>query len=979
MKQLFGLLLFLFAGNLLFAQKKPLDHSVYDSWQSIGEKLVSNDGRYIVYSVNVQEGDGELLVQSPDLKYQFRIPRGYQARITDDSRYLVMKIRPLFRQTRDAKIKKKSPAEMPKDSLGILELGKDSLQKIADVKSYELPERGASWIAMHLYKAHVAPAAALDSTGRLQKLTSMADSLTRVADSIRNKVAEAKLKGLESLKTNKTGSSKGDDKIEEGTDLIVRNLVTGKEYRYTLVSDYLFNKNGQVLVVETTGKNGGKESPLVLWQQLDRERPDTVMTKFNEAKGFAITEDGSRLAFVAERDSATKALKKYYKVWTYSPARDSAVVWAERNSGPITNGLVISPEFKNYFSKDGSRLFFGLSADHPAKDTTLVDFETAKLDIWNYKDDYLQPQQLVQLNNDLRKSWLAEIESSNGRVMQLADDSCELVTPTAEGNARYALGTSSRGYRVQQQWALDGSVRLFVVDLEIGRRRLVAEKARSGSARISPAGNYITWYDSKRRHWMSYDITKSEAREITNGITVPLFDEDDDHPDDPPAHGISGWLENDEAVYVYDKYDIWQCDPSGRLAPVCITGNLGRQYKISLRYSSTNREDKFIRKGQPWLLQMFDHKTKGYGWEVFQPGKAFAFTGEKPEIREAVVSSAIKARDADVLVYNQQTPASNNVFATTLGNATRADAATQLSSINPQQSQYNWFSVELHHWKMFDGKMSEGLLYKPEDFDSSRKYPIILYFYERNADDRYNYIEPMPVRASINIAYYTSNGYLVFDPNIYYKTGRPGEDAYNSVVSAAKYLAKFKWVDSTKMGIQGHSWGGYQVSYLITRTNMFAAAEAGAPVSNMTSAYGGIRWGTGLSRQFQYERTQSRLGATLWEKPELYIKNSPLFRADKVKTPLLILHNDKDDAVPWYQGIEYFTALRRMGKPVWMINYNDELHGIIDRKNRKDWTKRMAQFFDHYLKDAPAPAWMEKGVPATRKGIDFGFGDPAEK
>jgi dipeptidyl aminopeptidase/acylaminoacyl peptidase len=238
---------------------------------------------------------------------------------------------------------------------------------------------------------------------------------------------------------------------------------------------------------------------------------------------------------------------------------------------------------------------------------------------------------------------------------------------------------------------------------------------------------------------------------------------------------------------------------------------------------------------------------------------------------------------------------------------------------------------------------------------------------------------PEPVRASINIPYFVSNGYIVFDPNIYYKNGEPGESAYNSVVSAAKYLSKFKWVDSTKMAIQGHSWGGYQVAYLVTRTNMFAAAESGAPVANMTSAYGGIRWGPGINRQFQYERSQSRIGATLWQRPDLYIKNSPLFHADKIHTPLLILDNDQDDAVPWYQGIEFYTALRRLNKKVWMVTYNGEPHGIIERRNRKDWSIRLAQYFDYYLKGAPPARWIVEGVPATLKGIDWGTSTEEKK
>jgi dipeptidyl aminopeptidase/acylaminoacyl peptidase len=298
----------------------------------------------------------------------------------------------------------------------------------------------------------------------------------------------------------------------------------------------------------------------------------------------------------------------------------------------------------------------------------------------------------------------------------------------------------------------------------------------------------------------------------------------------------------------------------------------------------------------------------------------------------------------------------------------------QLSAIDPQQKDYNWLTVELHHFAMLDGKMSQGLLYKPEDFDSTKKYPIIFYFYERDARTRYGYINPQPVRASINVAYFVSNGYLVFDPDIYYKTGQPGEDAYNSVMAAAQHMSQFKWVDTTKMGLQGHSWGGYQVAYLVTRTHLFAAAEAGAPVANMTSAYGGIRWESGISRQFQYEHSQSRLGASLWEKPELYIRNSPLFNADKVTTPLLMMANDADGAVPWYQGIEYFSALRRLGKKVWMMQYNGEGHGLTERRDRKDWSIRLSQFFDHYLKDAPAPRWIKEGVPATLKGIDWGLG-----
>ncbi|MFH2095158.1 MAG: prolyl oligopeptidase family serine peptidase, partial [Bacteroidota bacterium] len=216
-------------------------------------------------------------------------------------------------------------------------------------------------------------------------------------------------------------------------------------------------------------------------------------------------------------------------------------------------------------------------------------------------------------------------------------------------------------------------------------------------------------------------------------------------------------------------------------------------------------------------------------------------------------------------------------------------------------------------------------------------------------------------------------GYVIFIPDIHYGTGTPGKDASDAIISGTDYILSKGFVDENRIGLQGQSWGGYQVAWLITQTNKYAAAMAGAPVSNMISAYGGIRWESGISRQFQYEVAQSRIGASLWEKPDLYLENSPVFFADRVNTPLLIMHNDNDGAVPWYQGIEYFTALKRLQKPVWMLTYNDEDHNLKNRPNCMDLSIRMAQFFDHYLKDAPAPVWMVNGIPAVKKGKENGY------
>jgi dipeptidyl aminopeptidase/acylaminoacyl peptidase len=246
--------------------------------------------------------------------------------------------------------------------------------------------------------------------------------------------------------------------------------------------------------------------------------------------------------------------------------------------------------------------------------------------------------------------------------------------------------------------------------------------------------------------------------------------------------------------------------------------------------------------------------------------------------------------------------------------------------------------------------------------------PLVVYFYERYSDELHRYRSPAPSASTVNIPYFVSRGYAVFVPDIAYETGKPGPSALACIqagVDAA--LASDKRLDSKRMALQGQSWGGYQTAYLITQTDRYVCAMAGAPVSNMTSAYGGIRYGTGMSRQFQYERTQSRLGKTLWEDRQRYIDNSPVFFANQVRTPLLIMHNDKDGAVPFTQGIELYMALRRNEKPVWMLTYNGEDHNLTERPNRVDLTVRMQQFFDHYLLGSPAPAWMVNGQPALEK------------
>ena len=326
-------------------------------------------------------------------------------------------------------------------------------------------------------------------------------------------------------------------------------------------------------------------------------------------------------------------------------------------------------------------------------------------------------------------------------------------------------------------------------------------------------------------------------------------------------------------------------------------------------------------------------------------------------------SNPTKAKDADVLLL---TAARFDQFPDLLVAGLDFKSISKVSDGDKQRAQFNWGTSELIGYKNLDGIPLKGMLIKPENFDPTKKYPMIVYIYERLSQGLHSFRNPTP-GTSINPIFYASNGYLVFMPDIVYTIGYPGQSALKCVLPAVQAVVDKGFVDENAIGIQGHSWGGYQIAYMVTQTNRFKAAAPGAAVSNMTSAYSGIRWGSGVPRQFQYERTQSRIGGSLWEYPMRYLENSPVFRADRVQTPLLMINNDEDDAVPWYQGIEYYLALRRLNKEVYLFSYNGEKHGLRKRQNQKDYTRRLQEFFDHFLKGAPAPEWMEKGIPYIQR------------
>ena len=918
------------------AQKKPLDHTVYDSWQSVSSPYISKSGKFVLFQVVPQEGDNQLFLKTKENKELIQIPRGYNGKLTDTENHLLSLVKAPFAVTREAKIKKKKAEELPKDSLAIYNLTTSSLVKFAQVKSYKIADQNNNFVSF-LFDKEI------------------------------NEKSEAK------TANDATSTKKSSDKKKKTVaTLALYDLNSGDSVQFSSVDQYEWNKNGSKIVFskKTDSKDSlSKESGVYLYEIATKKLKKISNGKGNY-KNFKFDESGNQLAYLGDL-SNEKALLKNYNLYYYSNGIDTAQYLATKTSNGIPKNWSVSGDGDIRFSKNGEKLFFGIAPIPRVKDTTLVDFEHAKVDVWNWQDDYLQPMQLVNLKKDLARNFLAvTYPKYNRNIIPLTDQTFNSTALTPDGNEEYILARTDFGKRIASQW--EGRTRddIYLVSTKTGNKELILSDF-SGNAILSPDAKYIVYFDQDKGTWNSYQVSSKKKTVLNDGIPASFADEENDMPTSAQGYGMAAWSPDFKGIYVNSRYDIWYFNLDGSNKSI-LTNGYGAASQTTFRYLPLKREEDReqattldYKKGG--FLTSFDNKTKESGF--------YQFKGQHSDPKSLLVEAKTfknisSSADQQTILYSKEDYMNSpNIYTNTI----KFKDELQLSNINPQQANYNWGTAELVHWTTPEGNQAEGILYKPENFDPAKKYPIIAYFYEKLSDGLYTYQPPAPTPSRLNIPYFVSNEYLVFAPNISYKTGHPGQSAEEYINSGMRYLAQNAWVDSTKMGIQGQSWGGYQVAHLITRTNMYAAAWTGAPVVNMTSAYGGIRWQTGMSRQFQYEHTQSRIGKTLWEAPELYIENSPLFHLDKVKTPVVIMANDNDGAVPWYQGIEMFTALRRLNKPVWMLNYNGDEHNLILRQNRKDIQIREQQFFDHFLKGAPAPAWMKKGVPATEKGIDWGF------
>lgn len=946
------------ATALSVGAKKQLDHDAFDSWNGVQIFPLSNNGSWGAYAVNPQEGDGRLIFRNVNKGSDIVINRGYSPCFSADSKWAAALVKPLFADTRQAKIDKKKDFDMPQDSLAIINLLTGKVEMIPQVSSFKMSKEGGDWIAY------------------------LSCDTTYIAS--------------KALKDKKSGQP-----------LLVRNLHQGTIKMIPWVKDYAFSRGGQRLAAYTKPHDSDS---VAVDRMVLLSLPDTTehtLLKGQKYYGMPVfSRDGNKLAFTASTDSVETGTRKsrlyLANLNTNQPFADELHVLQTVNAGKMPHimppritdeskrdsimaamrdkiarmagdSLFVNQYTKPLFSHNGNRLIVGVARYIAPDDTTIVDFEQPQLDIWRWDAPYTPPMEKSNLKQLKEQTYPIVIDLESGHEELLSASDLEVVAEPYRWDGDWALVRDCERSVVSRQWTYSAPEDLYIVNVNTGERRAVGVAPQDLSS-LSPEGKYVVWFSD--RNYYVYDIATGQTSCVSADVEVPLWEEEQDIPMERQPYGIMGWTKGDESLLVYDRHDIWSLDPKGQKAPVNITKGEGRRQNYRYRYIKTDDEKINIVPGEEVLLDLFDYTTKENGLALLKIGAPAA---PKVKTLEKYKFTQIKkAKDASVYAFNKSNfNTSPNVW---IAKGTDFKNAKRVTDANPQMKDYSWGDAQLVKWYAYDGKLTEGVLYTPEDLDPDKKYPMLVVFYETNSEELYRHYTMEPSWSWVNYPFYVSRGYVVFVPDVHYTPGIPGEGAYNSICSGVEYLlGKYSYIDKDRIGIDGQSWGGYQTAYLITRTNMFACAGSGAPVSNMTSAFGGIRWGSGDSRQAQYEVGQSRIGRNLWEAPELYIANSPLFKADRVNTPLLIMHNDDDGAVPWYQGIEYFMALRRLGKPVWMLQYNGEAHNIKARKNRKDITHRLQEFFDHYLKGDPMPRWMKEGIPMTRKGQELRYGPAAEE
>jgi dipeptidyl aminopeptidase/acylaminoacyl peptidase len=937
--------------------QRPLAISDMLAWKRIQSPSVSPNGEWFAYRLAPAEGNAEVVVRNLKSAKELRFPigdpgaaapapaatpgpaaapaapGGADLSISFDSRWMAFHSYPTTEQAKRLK-KDRKPIQT---KVVLVELATGKKTEFEKVRRFAFSGETSTYLALQRYGPDAPPQPAAPAAAP---------------------------------PTGNAGGGAGPAADRPtGSDLLLYELATGNELNVGNVADFSFNKHGAFLAYAIDAQDkAGNGIELRNMSTGSTQSLDSAQAVY---RGLAWTQKGDALSVVRGADDKGFEDKLYTLVafQDFGPnGPASKTVYDPKADTSFPAGMTISSTRPPVWRADLSAVLFGIHEVKPKKDaakdapkdgdSTAASArpdtpELPDLVIWHYKDPRLQSQQQVQENADKNFNYLCAYSPASKKFVRLADDALRQVTIAPE--QKYALGVDIREY--ERMGNLDGRrfEDVYIVDASSGQRRLALKHARHMMGE-SPDGLRFLYYQDGV--FFSYDMETGKSTDLTSRIPSNFYDVDNDVNVVKPPTPSLGWSKDSSAVLLSDGWDVWEVPVAGG-QPVNLTVNGG---KDKIRYRRTFRldpEERGVDLTAPVYISAYGEWTKKGGIGLIEPGK--------PGVRmlqwgDAAYGQLIKAKSADVYLYTRETTAEYPDY---LASNRLLENGERVTDANPQQKEFLWTAgVKLVDYVSTRGEKLQAALYLPANYQAGKSYPTLVYIYEKLSQGANQY--PQPGYNGFNIANYTSNGYAVIEPDIVYKVNDPGMSAVACVVPAVKAAIATGVVDPQRVGIQGHSWGGYQTAFLVTQTDIFHAAVAGAPLTDMVSMYSLIYRNTGGTNQAIFESSQGRFAGGYWDNMEAYIRNSPVYHAKNVKTPLMILANDKDGAVDQTQGIEYFNTLRRLEKPVILLEYKGENHGLRLPQNMKDYTVRMREFFDHYLMDKPAPQWMVDGIPLLK-------------
>ena len=916
-------------------QKKPLDYHAYAAWRSIRDTHVSRDGRWVAYTEAPAEADGALVVRDLTRSTTFRSALGKAPAFTSDSRFVVFGIAPPLAETKAAEKAETPPEKQPKPGLGIMQLPQGSVTTIDRVRSFKLA-RDASTLA-YLIEPSPAPSTT-PSAAAVPKATPVATSTPGASEP-----------------TPAHGPGK-----DAPTALAIRRLDGGDPTIVANVSAYALSADGSRIVYVV--QRVAEESIHVRTIQSGDDR--TIAHGTAHLIDPTLSSNGETVAYLAD-PSANASPTPKKEAGARSPYR--LMIANVREATPTEafgdmTGTFASDAVPLEFSADGKGVAFhsaSVPTPRPSSAPARVD-----VDFWYWRDGELPTQQRRDAEDPRNGAYLAIYDIAAKKTVQL--ESFDVPTVTLAKDAPYALGISNEPY-VKRATYDTTYWDVYRIDVGSGARMRLLTAAKGNPPQLSPTGAYAAGYDPVRRAWYSLRMRDGRKTWMTDSRTIRAAVEDDDHPGEPPSYGFGGWGPGDATALVYDRYDIFAVSPDGGPARA-LTNRVGRATKRIYRVARIRTDEpasafavpRSVFDGPVPLLAVTDDTSKASGFATLT-----SLTAQTPHITmlvDALVGTPLRAGENDRIVFSEERFDRFPDLWTSSG----VGPALQISDANPQAGQYAWGHSRLIDYTNARGQKLRAVLTTPDGFDPHRKYPMLVYVYEKMSDDLNRYVQPASGTV-VNLARYASRGYVVLQPDIRYRIGHTTASAVDCVSAAVKRVVAMGFIDSKRIGMAGHSYGGYEVNALVTHTNLFRAVESGASDSDLLSLYGGF-WETGDVQQSYYETSQGRIGATPWARPDLYVENSPIYFVDRVKAPYLRIQDDKDGFVPYAQGVEFFTALRRAGKEAYMFTFIGENHGLAKQPNKNYWTVHLDEYFDHFLLGTTQPSWMQRNGTLEHRG-----------